>query len=159
MGVIDVGVGSRGSDKRDDDRLISSSTDERTVDLKPDPEVLEKPERRTFTTAYKINILEETDRCTEPGQIGAILRREGLYFSYLNNWRRQRQEGMLAGLSKRRGRKTIPVNPLAERIELLEKENTRLRRELERASMIIDVQKKVSALLGLSLTMNQESTV
>ena len=148
MGVIDVGVTARGLETKGDGGVVSPSTDV-VVDSRPDPEVLEKPERRTFTTAYKIKILEEADRCTESGQVGALMRREGLYFSYLNTWRRQRQDGVLAGLSRTRGRKAIPVNPLAERVELLEKENTRLRRELEKAALIIDVQKKVSALLGL----------
>lgn len=153
MGVIDIGAGSRGLDVGVDGGLVVPSTGA-GVESRPDPEVLEKPERRTFTTAYKIKILEEADRCTEPGQVGALMRREGLYFSYLNAWRRQRQDGTLAGLSRKRGRKAIPVNPLAERVEELEKENARLRCELERAAMIIDVQKKVSALLGMSLEMN-----
>lgn len=156
MGVIDVGAGSRDSDVRGDGGSILPSPDA-AVELRPDPEVLERPERRTFTTAYKIKILEEADRCTGSGQIGALLRREGLYFSYLNNWRRQRQDGMLAGLSKKRGRKEILVNPLAERVEILEKENAQLRHELERAIVIIDVQKKVSTLLGMPLMMNQRS--
>jgi transposase-like protein len=91
-----------------------------------------------------------TDRCEETGQVGSLLRREGLYASYLTTWRRQREEGILSGLNKKRGRKESPANPLAERIATLEKENTRLRQELEKASLIIDVQKKVSLLLGVS---------
>lgn len=158
MGVIDVGVTARGLEMRGDGGVVSPSTDV-MVDFRPDPEVLEKPERRTFTTAYKIKILEEADRCTESGQVGALMRREGLYFSYLNLWRRQRQDGVLAGLSRTRGRKANPVNPLAERVELLEKENARLRRELEKATLIIDVQKKVSALLGMPLEMDQRCSV
>ncbi len=158
MGVIDVGVTARGLETRGDGGSIPPSTDV-VVGLRPNPEVLEKPERRTFTTAYKIKILEEADRCTESGQVGALMRREGLYFSYLNLWRRQRQDGVLAGLSMTRGRKAIPVNPLAERVELLEKENARLCRELEKATLIIDVQKKVSALLGMHLEMDQRCSV
>ncbi|MBF0463281.1 MAG: hypothetical protein HQL87_18095 [Magnetococcales bacterium] len=104
MGVIDVGVTARGLEMRGDGGVVSPSTDV-VVDFRPDPEVLEKPERRTFTTAYKIRILEEADSCTESGQIGALMRREGLYFSYLTTWRRQRQDGVFASLSKKRGRK------------------------------------------------------
>lgn len=104
-----------------------------------------------FTADYKRRILEETDRCEETGQVGSLLRREGLYASYLTTWRRQREEGILSGLNKKRGRKESPANPLAERIAALEKENVRLRQELEKASLIIDVQKKVSLLLGASL--------
>ena len=158
MGVIDVGVTARGLEMRGDGGVVSPSTDV-VVDFKPDPEVLEKPERRTFTTAYKIRILEEADRCTEAGQIGALMRREGLYFSYLTTWRRQRQDGVLTALSRKRGRQAIPVNPLAEQVELLEKENAKLRRELEKAALIIDVQKKVSALLGMPLEIDQRYSV
>lgn len=158
MGMIDVGVTARESEMRGNGGAVSPLADV-VMDFRPDPEVLEKPERRTFTTAYKIKILEEADRCTEPGQVGALMRREGLYFSYLNTWRRQRQNGVLAGLSRKRGRKAIPVNPLAERVDLLEKENARLRRELEKAALIIDVQKKVSALLGMPLEMDQRCSV
>ena len=158
MGVIDVGVTARGLEMRGDGGVVLPSTDV-VVEFRPDPEVLEKPERRTFTTAYKIKILEEADRCTESGQVGALMRREGLYFSYLTTWRRQRQDGVFASLSRKRGRTIVPVNPLAERVELLEKENARLRRELEKAALIIDVQKKVSALLGMPLEMDQRCSV
>ncbi len=81
----------------------------------PTTEVSEKPVRRRFTAEYKLRILAEADRCTEPGQIGELQRREGLYSSHLCNWRKQRDEGVLAGLTpKRRGRKTKTKNPLAE---------------------------------------------
>lgn len=126
-----------------------------TVGSRPDPEVLAKPERRIFTAAYKLKILEAVDRCTESGEIGAILRREGLYASHLSTWRRQKQAGILSGLSQKRGRKAVPVNPLVDRVAALERENATLRRELEKATLIIDVQKKVSDLLGISLLENK----
>ncbi|MEO5349982.1 MAG: transposase [Magnetococcus sp. YQC-3] len=157
MGVIDVGMTAMGLEMRGDGGAVSPPTDV-VVDFRPDPEVLEKPERRTFTTAYKIKILEEADRCTESGQVGALMRREGLYYSYLTTWRRQRQDGVFASLSKKRGRKIVPANPLAERVEMLERENAKLRRELEKATLIIDVQKKVSTLLGMPLEMEQGNT-
>jgi len=109
-----------------------------------DPEVLEKAQRRQFTAAYKQRILDEAERCTEPGQIGALLRREGLYSSHLSHWRRQ-QEHALA--TQRRGRKGSTPAAQAERLAQLERENERLREQLEQAHAIIDVQKKIAALL------------
>jgi transposase len=118
----------------------------------PDPEVPEAKARRRFTARYKLRILEEADRCTEPGQLGVLLRREGLYSSNLTTWRRQRSEGILDSLSpKKRGRKTKEKNPLAERVGELERENQRLRHKLKQAETIIEVQKKVSQLLGIPL--------
>ena len=86
----------------------------------PTTEVSEKPARRRFSAEYKLRILAEADRCTELGQIGEVLRREGLYSSHLSNWRSQRDEGVLAGLKpKRRGRKAKPKNPLADEVAQL----------------------------------------
>ena len=107
----------------------------------PDPEVPEKPERRKFTARYKLRILAEADRCTRPGEIGALLRREGLYSSHLSNWRRKRREGTLGALGpKKRGPAPKPVNPLEGRVRELESENRRLRHKLKAAETIIDVQ-------------------
>ncbi|HEY5526983.1 MAG TPA: transposase [Candidatus Anoxymicrobiaceae bacterium] len=117
----------------------------------PDPEVPEKPVRRKFTAEYKLKILAEADRCTEYGQIGGLLRREGLYSSHLSEWRRKRMEGTLVSLSpKKRGPKP-EKNPLAPEVARLERENERLQRKLKQAETIIDVQKKVSGLLGIDL--------
>ena len=114
----------------------------------PDPEVLPRAERRQYTAQYKLRILEEVERCTERGQIGALLRREGLYSSHLSKWRRQRAEGQLQALSgQKRGRKAQEVG--VEELTRLQRENERLRARLEQAEMIIDVQKKLSRLLGL----------
>ena len=116
----------------------------------PDPEVAERPVRRRFTTEYKLRILEEADACTEPGQMGALLRREGLYSSSLATWRRQRREGTLAGLSpKKRGRKGD--DEATREIKRLRRENERLRRQLEQAKTVIEVQKKLSDVLGIVL--------
>ena len=115
----------------------------------PDPEVPAKARRRRFTAQYKLGILEEVDRCTQPGEIGAVLRREGLYSSHLSKWRQQRDAGALAGLTpKKRGRKPRPVDPQAQRVAELERENARLRDKLEKAETIIEVQKKLSQLLA-----------
>ena len=117
----------------------------------PDPEVPERPKRRQFTAEYKRSIVAQAEACRDDGAIGALLRREGLYSSHLTTWRRQREQGELDALApKKRGRKSTS-NPLAEENQRLLKENARLSRRLEQAELIIDVQKKVSALLGISL--------
>jgi transposase-like protein len=117
----------------------------------PDPEVPAKPKRRQFTAEYKRSLLGETEACRDEGAIGAVLRREGLYSSHLTTWRRQRELGEREALRpKKRGRKST-TNPLAEENQRLRAENVRLSRRLEQAELIIDVQKKVSALLGISL--------
>ena len=117
----------------------------------PDPEVPAKPKRRHFTAEYKRSVLDQAEACRDDGAIGALLRREGLYSSHLTTWRRQREQGELEALApKKRGRKST-ANPLAEDNQRLRKENARLSRRLEQAELIIDVQKKVSALLGISL--------
>ena len=119
---------------------------------RPDPEVPEKPQRRRFTAEYKVRILREADACAEPGEMGALLRREGLYSSHLTEWRRQREQGALAGLTpKMRGRRGVSPHPLARRVSELEREKTRLQHRLQQAEAIIEVQKKVSELLGIPL--------
>ena len=118
----------------------------------PSTEVPENPVRRRFAAQYKLRILAETDRCTEMGQLGELLRREGLYSSLLSTWRRQRDEGILSGLTpKRRGRKAKTRNPLAEEVARLQRENERLKTKLRQAELVIDVQKKVSEMLDIPL--------
>lgn len=119
---------------------------------RPDPEVAEKAVRRKFTAEYKRSILEQADAGRGEGAIGALLRREGLYSSHLSTWRRQRKEGTLQALSaKKRGRKPN-FHPLAPENARLRAENARLLRRLEQAETIIEVQKKVSTLLGISMS-------
>lgn len=121
--------------------------------LPPDPEVDPRPQRRRFTAQFKRKVLADAERCSRPGDIGALLRRQGLYSSHLVVWRRQQEEGMLAGLApRRRGRKPEPKNPLAERVAKLERENALLEKRLRHAQAIMDLQKKVSELLGIPLT-------
>ena len=117
----------------------------------PDPEVPEKPVRRKFTAEYKLKILAEADRCTEYGQVGALLRREGLYSSHLSEWRRKRMEGTLVSLSPKKRGPEARKNPLAPEVARLQREVERLQRKLKQAETIIDVQKKVSGLLGIDL--------
>jgi transposase-like protein len=114
--------------------------------------VPEKPVRRRFTAEYKLRVLREADACDEPGQLGALLRREGLYSSHLTAWRKQRDEGTLAGLMpKRRGRKANPDAPVIAENQRLKRENQRLAAKLRQAETIIEVQKKLSEILGIPL--------
>jgi transposase-like protein len=121
--------------------------------LVPNPEVLEKPMRRRFTAEYKLRILREVDALSESGQIGALLRREGLYSSNLTTWRRQRDNGTIEALSpKKRGRKAFRQDPLSQENEQLRRQNERLARQLKKAEAIIDFQKKISEILGIPLS-------
>ncbi|MBW1699134.1 MAG: transposase [Deltaproteobacteria bacterium] len=96
-------------------------------------------------------MLEKADKCTEPGQIGVLLRKEGLYFSNLSTWRKQRENGLLESMSpKKRGRKAKEKNPLTSKVAGLERENERLRKKLRKVEVIIEVQKKISEILGIS---------
>lgn len=120
-------------------------------------EVLVKAERRRFTADYKQKILREADNCRQSGEIGALLRREGLYWSNLTYWRRQRESGELAGLTaKRRGPQRREKNPLAERVRELERDNVRLKRRAQRAEGLVELQKKVSEVLGIELQKSAE---
>ena len=125
---------------------------------RPDPEVVAKPKRRRFTAEYRLRILEEADRCREPGEVGRLLRREGLYSSHLTAWRRARRNGALRGLtSKKRGAKPKARNPLEPKVRELEAKVARLEKELHKAHTILDVQEKVAGLLGFSLDDGKDS--
>jgi transposase-like protein len=112
----------------------------------PEPEV--RAQRRQFSAAYKHQILQAAATCKANGEIVALLRREGLYFSHLSKWRKQQRLGTLGSM---RGRKPDPDAALKQRIEELERENERLQGKLRQAAKIIEVQKKVSEILGVSL--------
>lgn len=138
-----------GSD--DDVKLAEAEHVERTDKgpaESPDPEVPEKPKRRRFSAKYKLDILRQADACREQGELGKLLRREGLYSSHLTTWRRQLEEGSLKALApKKRGRKPDKDRKSKREVQL-ERENRRLRKKLEQAETIIEIQKKVAALLG-----------
>jgi transposase-like protein len=122
-------------------------------------EVSSKPRRRRFTAKYKRKILKEAAACTKPGEIGALLRREGLYSSNLVEWRRAQERGALSALQPRkRGPAAKEVNPLARKVAELERENARLQRRAERAEALVEVQKKVSELLGIQLPKQDEES-
>lgn len=126
----------------------------------PNPEVKDKAVRRRFTAEYKLRILTLADACSEPGSLGALLRREGLYASNLNTWRHQRDRGVLSGLTpKKRGRKESVRDPLVAENEKLRRENDRITKRLRQAEIIIDVQKKVSQILGIQLATPEEGGI
>lgn len=132
-----TGVGPAGGGRRDSNVVP------------PDPEVPAHKHRRKLTAQYKLRILREAEQCTRLGEKGALLRREGLYSSSLTRWRRQRDAGILKAMTpQKRGRKATEKNPLTEEVARLQKENQRLRKKLWQAERIIDVQKKVSEILG-----------
>jgi transposase len=114
----------------------------------PDSEVVARPHRRRFTAEYKRSIIDEADAARDAGAVGALLRREGLYSSHLTTWRRQRKQGELDALTpKKRGPKVV-VSPLVKQNRELQAANARLTKKLKNAELIIEVQKKVAALLG-----------
>lgn len=135
----------RGDERSEAARSGGSSAGERQPEAVPDPEVPARRARRRFTTAYKLEILRKADACTRSGELGALLRKEGLYSSHVVTWRRQRENGLTP---KTRGRKHTAVDP---RVKKLEQENRRLTSRLQRADAIIAFQKKVAELLGISL--------
>jgi len=115
----------------------------------PDPEVMARPKRRRFTAEYKLRVLRQADACKEPGEIGALLRREGLYSSHLVQWRRQREQAAQTQLkARKRGPKAKLEDP---RVKQLERENARLQRRLKHAETIIEIQKKAAELMGIPL--------
>ncbi len=120
-----------------------------TLAAAPDPEVPAKPTRRRFTAEYKLRVLREAERQREPGAIGALLRREGLYSTHLSAWRRQRDGGALETLrGRRRGRKPDLPGSLRQQIAALEAEKARLEERLRQAEAIIAAQKNLSEILG-----------
>ena len=123
----------------------------------PDPEVRAVAQRRQFSAAYKLAMLEEAERLSEPGAIGALLRREGLYSSHLSMWRREREAGALEALSRRRGRKS-KLSAEQKRVAALAARCARLQRALDQAHTIIEVQKNLCTLLGLPTAAREQNT-
>jgi hypothetical protein len=121
----------------------------------PDPELVERPKRRRFTARYKLEILEKAEACTRPGEIGELLRREGLYTSHLTAWRKQRRNGALKELGRPRGRK--PADRRDREIAELRRRAERAEAELQKAKKVIEIQGNVSALLEQMLGSEGES--
>lgn len=126
--------------------MLSSNNGRGSRSATPDPELVDRAKRRRFTAEYKLRILAEAEACKEAGEIGALLRREALYSSHLTEWRKQRDKGAFAALSRARGRKR--TNPLEVENAALRRRAERAEAELAKARKVIEVQGKVSALLG-----------
>jgi transposase-like protein len=127
------------------------------AEISREVEVVAKATRRRFSAEYKLKILRDAAACKKPGDIGALLRREGLYFSNLKTWRKQRRTGELGGLAqKKRGPAPKEKNPLAAKMAALEREVARQKARAERAEALVDLQKKVSEILGIELKRNGE---
>ena len=145
-------------------RATGISSSDRTggsagLSVVPSPEVREKAIRRRFTAEYKRRILRETETCKETRQLGALLRREGLYSSNLVTWRRQVEQGTLDALSpKKRGPKEKKADPSIRRIAELEKETQKLKHKLRQAGLIIEAQKKIAEIFRTPLDQNEETS-
>ncbi len=147
----------RGEPKRSGGEPNGVANNSANAPSTPDPEVRAQQKRRRFTAKYKVRIVEEAQKCTEQGQVGALLRREGLYSSTLTNWRRQYQRGAFCAFKdEKRGRKCTRDSRDQE-LERLRRENERLGRKLAHAELIIDIQKKVAAMLGYPIEESQDS--
>ena len=142
---------------REVSKMAAERTEPDKVVPRPNPEVAARATRRRFSARYKLRILEQADGC-ESGEVGALLRREGLYWSNLQAWRQQREHGTLQALTPRkRGRKSKPVNPLDRQLKRVQAENRKLKRKLEKFEAMLDLQKKVSHPLGISLASSEEN--
>ena len=138
---MEAGAAALGAEERSDEAPRAQGGQDRPT---PDPAVVAKPTRRQFTAEYRLRILEEADRCTRPGEVGRLLRREGLYTSHLAAWRKSRRSGSLQGLTpKKRGAKPAEHNPLSPKVRQLEAKVARLEKELATAHTILEVREKL----------------
>jgi transposase len=124
---------------------------------RPNPEVLARAKRRTYTGEFKLQVLAEADGARGSGEIGAVLRRHGLYSSHLTKWRQERKSGILEGLAPQKRGPKSKAHPLTAENQKLRRDNERLTDRLRKAELIIDVQKKVAMLLGIPLAGSEES--
>ena len=139
------GAGGRGAERAGGERSGAAAGRAERAGV-PNPELVERSRRRRFSAEYKLRIVREADACKRPGEIGALLRREGLYSSRLTEWRRARDAGALGALERPRGRK--PAHPLEAENAELRRRAERAETELVKAKKVIEVQGNVSALLG-----------
>jgi len=144
-------VGRREPERSEGDRSATAGKTGAVPAPRPDPEVVAHAKRRRFTAEYKHRILSEADQLKGSGGVGVMLRREGLYSSVLTTWRRERDAGALQALTPQKRGPKVKIDPLTEENRQLRRENERLVEELRKADIVIDVQKKVAALLGRSI--------
>jgi transposase-like protein len=147
-----IQAGEQDKEEKGEHQAGEQDKEERGEQARPEPEVLATARRRTFSAKYKKRILEEIDQRLQSGlEIGSVLRREGLFSSHISKWRKVRDGGSLHALEpKKRGRKPAPDADLYRQLKQAQADNARLSKELEQAEFIIDVQKKLSQLLGLN---------
>ena len=145
-----LGAAERSSDERSEAER-SGAAPKAGAAPPPNPEVRPRAKRRTFPAAYKLKILAEADEAAGSGEIGALLRREGLYSSHLTHWRQERRAGITQGLTPRARGPKPHLDPSAKEVQQLRRENERLTERLRKAEIIIDVQKKVAMLFGHTL--------
>jgi transposase len=148
VSAVDMASVGRREAERSEDSRSSTGAQPDTAAQRPDPEVVAQAKRRRFTLEYKLRILEEVDRTKGSGGVGALLRREGLYSSLLATWRREREAGVRQALEPHKRGPKSKFDPAADEIQKLRRENDRLIEDLRKAEIVIDVQKKVAALLG-----------
>src|ERR1700691_4657398 len=141
-------VGRREPERSEDDHSATAATAGANLKTRPDPEVVAQAKRRRFTGEYKQRMLAETDQAKGSGGIGILLRREGLYSSLLATWRREREAGVLQALTPQKRGPKSKRDPFQEETATLRRDNERLTEQLRKAEIVIDVQKKVAALLG-----------
>ncbi len=135
-------------ERSETERSAGAAPPQRSDRAAGDTEVLERAQRRSFPASYKLKIVSEADRLSGSGEIGAMLRREGIYSSQLAKWRKLRDDGALTGLSgNKRGPKPVETGPVLKEVQRLKRENERLQKKLRKAEMLIEIQKKVAALL------------
>ena len=154
MSQVESLEGMRGAAETEGARRATgvSATDPLAAGTAPDPEVPDRPKRRRFTAEYKRKILKQADACTGPGELGALLRREGVYSSSLAVWRTARRRGEIDGLTpKKRGPKASAPDPRDRELAAKDREIARLSARAERAEAIVELQKKVSEILGIRL--------
>jgi transposase len=153
LGVVSTGAwagAERSEGERSEPQRSGAPVHAGTLPVsRPNSEVVARPRRRSFTVEYKLRVLQEAEEAAAiPGGVGALLRREGLYSSLLAYWRRERAQGMREALTPQRRGPKSQRHPLEEENRKLQRQNARLTEDLRKAHIIIDVQKKVAALLG-----------
>jgi len=153
LGAVSVGAGAgaeRSAGERSEPQRSGATVPAGALPAsRPDPEVAARPKRRSYTAEYKLRILQEAEAAAAtPGGVGALLRREGLYSSLLAYWRRERAHGVREALTPQKRGPKSKRNPMAEEMQKLQRQNARLSEDLRKAHIIIDVPKKVAALLG-----------
>ena len=157
MATMNGTAGTATQEKDNSDWLLGDITRGGRGAARPNPEVVARAKRRTYTAEYKQRVLAQADAAKGSGEIGALLRRQGLYSSHLTKWRKERKDGILEGLAPQKRGPKVKADPLSWEYQKLRRECERLADQLRKAEIVIDVQKKVAVLLGLLLPETERS--